>query len=143
MPIPAYTSVHPSAKLSEADIAVLKQFLLSNVKPVNYNPYVDSAAHAQFNKWGADSLNVKSLPVALNGIAYIPDYKNWQVVSASERFDNGTMRLILGNPIAIKAIREHNIAPWPQGATFQRLLLRKIKVRTALYQQESLSRLNL
>ena len=142
MPIPAYTSVHPSAKLSEADIAVLKQFLLSNVKPVNYNPYVDSAAHAQFNKWGADSLNVKSLPVALNGIAIFP-IKNWQVVSASERFDNGTMRLILGNPIAIKAIREHNIAPWPKGATFAKVALRKIKVRTALYQQESLSRLNL
>lgn len=121
MPIPAYTAVHPSTKLSEADIAVLKQFLLSKVKPANYTPSVDSAANAQFTKWGADSLHIKSLPVALNGIAFIPDYKNWQVVSASERFDNGTMRLILGNPIAIKAIREHKIAPWPKGATFAKV----------------------
>lgn len=121
MPILAYTAVHPSTKLSEADIAVLKQFLLSKVKQANYNPATDSAANAQFQKWGADSLQLKSLPVALNDIAFIPDYKNWQVVSASERFDNGTMRLILGNPIAIKAIREHKIAPWPKGAAFAKV----------------------
>ncbi|WCT09913.1 heme-binding domain-containing protein [Mucilaginibacter jinjuensis] len=121
MPLPSYTAVHSSAKLSEEDINVLKQFLLSKVKPLNYNASTDSAASAQFTKWGADSLKIKSVPVALNGIAFIPEYKNWQVVSASERFDNGTMRLILGNPIAIKAIREHKISPWPQGATFAKV----------------------
>ena len=48
----------------------------------------------------------KNIPVALNGIAFIPDYKNWQPVSSTERYDNGTLRVIVGNDVAIKAIAE-------------------------------------
>jgi len=121
MPLPGYTTVHPGTKLTAEDITVLKQYLLSNIKIAHYDPSVDSAANKQFKRWNADSLTIKNIPVALNGIAFIPGYKNWQVVTASERFDNGTMRLILGNPIAIKAIREHNISPWPDGAAFAKV----------------------
>jgi hypothetical protein len=121
MPLKSYTDIHPSTKLTAEDIKVLKQFLVSNVKAVQYNPGIDSAANIQFKKWGDNVLKTASLPVALNGIGFNPDYKNWQVISASERFDNGTMRLILGNPIAMKAIRDHNISPWPKGSTFAKV----------------------
>ena len=51
----------------------------------------------------------------------MPDYKNWQVVSTSDRFDNGTMRVIFGNAIAIKAIKENHINPWPNGTIFAKI----------------------
>jgi Haem-binding domain/Cytochrome P460 len=121
MPLPNYTAVHPDTKLTTEDIEILKQYLVSNIKIAHYNPATDSAANKQFASWRADSLAIKQLPVSLNGIAFIPDYKNWQIITASERFDNGTMRLILGNTIAIKAIREHHISPWPDGATFAKV----------------------
>jgi cytochrome c551/c552 len=121
MPLPSYTAVHPDTKLTAEDIEVLKQYLLSNLKSAHYDKLIDSAANKQFSRWQADSLTVKKIPTALNGVTFIPDYKNWQVISASERFDNGTMRLILGNPAAIKAIRENHISPWPDGAVFAKV----------------------
>jgi len=121
MPLPGYTAVHPDTKLTATDIQVLKQYLISNIKVAHYNPSIDSAANKQFKSWSMDSLKVKQVPTALNGIAFIPGYKNWQVITASERFDNGTMRLILGNPIAIKAIHDHNISPWPDGSAFAKV----------------------
>lgn len=42
----------------------------------------------------------------------LPDaYKDWKVISASHRTDNNTMRIILGNDIAIKASRENQTNP--------------------------------
>jgi len=61
------------------------------------------------------------LPTALNGITYIPDYKNWQSISTTERFDNGTMRVIFGNDVAVKAIRQGKMRPWPNGTTFAKV----------------------
>ncbi len=63
----------------------------------------------------------KDIPVALNGIAYIPDYKNWQPVSSTERYDNGTLRVIVGNDIALKAIADGNTNPWPEGTIFGKI----------------------
>ncbi len=50
-----------------------------------------------------------------NGVGFLPDYKNWKVISSTDRFDNHTMREILGNDIAQKAIAEGHINPWPDG----------------------------
>lgn len=114
MPLKSYAFVHPSAKISPADLAVLKAYLMS-LAPVN--KLQDTA------KLQALSVQVsipKSLPVhvplALNGVPYFSDYKNWQVISTTERFDNGTMRVIFGNDIAVKAIHENKIRPWPKGS---------------------------
>ncbi|MES2486008.1 MAG: cytochrome P460 family protein, partial [Bacteroidota bacterium] len=53
-----------------------------------------------------------------NGLAYIPDYRNWKAISSTERFDNGTMRIIFGNDIAVKAIQNNQTNPWPDGTSF-------------------------
>lgn len=53
---------------------------------------------------------------APNGIPFPKDYINWQVISVSDRTDNKTLRVILGNDIAIKAARSGKINPWPKGA---------------------------
>ncbi|HEV3326106.1 MAG TPA: cytochrome P460 family protein, partial [Puia sp.] len=49
------------------------------------------------------------------------DFANWKAISTTERFDNGTMRLILANAIAEQAIREGHTNPWPRGAEFAKV----------------------
>jgi hypothetical protein len=46
---------------------------------------------------------------APNGIQLPADYKDWRVISVSHRTDNKTLRVIVGNDIAIKAAREGQI----------------------------------
>lgn len=122
MPIKDYEFVHPSATVSKTDLDVLKKYV-SSIAPVN-KP-ADTAkintAGKQYNHWQKGALTASKLPAALNGIAYIPDYKNWESISSTERFDNGTMRVIFGNPIAVKAIHDHHINPWPNGTIFAKV----------------------
>lgn len=121
MPLSNYTAVHPSAKLSAEDVAALKQYLKSTVKPPFADTAKGNAADRQYAKWISGKLQLKNIPTALNGIAFIPNYKNWQAISTTDRYDNGTMRVILGNPIAVKALQENNIKPWPDGAAFAKV----------------------
>jgi len=55
------------------------------------------------------------------GVTLPPDYRNWQVISvAHEAGDNNDIRAILGNEIAMKAVREGTL-PYPDGAIIARL----------------------
>ncbi|MES1161107.1 MAG: cytochrome P460 family protein, partial [Bacteroidota bacterium] len=62
-----------------------------------------------------------------NGMVYSDQYKNWEVISATERWDNGTLRVILGNETAIRAIKEHHINPWPNGTQFAKVAWDAVK----------------
>lgn len=115
MPLQSYTALHGDARLSESDINTLKNYVvaLSNQAfppPVNRDTAKMETSNQAINKSAA------STPVGFNGIAYFPDYRNWKVITTSNRFDNNTMRVIYGNDIAIKAIQEGNIHPWPNGS---------------------------
>jgi hypothetical protein len=59
---------------------------------------------------------------APNGIEIPKDYKNWQLISSSHREDNKTLRVILGNDIAVKAARENKTNPYPEGAILGKLV---------------------
>jgi hypothetical protein len=50
-----------------------------------------------------------------NGITQPPGYQNWRVIGVSERSDNGSLRAILGNAVAIEAARTGHTNPWPDG----------------------------
>ncbi len=63
-------------------------------------------------------------PVA-TGMAFLPDYKNWKTASSTERYDNGTMRVILGNDIAQKAIASGDVHPWPDGSAFAKVTFKQ------------------
>ncbi|GFO54376.1 cytochrome P460 [Geomonas sp. Red276] len=54
-------------------------------------------------------------PVAPNGIGLFKDYRMWQVIAPSYREDKQQIRLILGNPIAVQAMR-NKVRPMPDGA---------------------------
>jgi hypothetical protein len=122
MPLKDYEMVHSSAKVSANQLNILKSYLQGMVKPATYNDTAKTnAADKQYKKWQDNKLSPDNLPVALNGITYIPDYKNWQALSTSERFDNNTLRVIFGNDIAVKAVKENKISPWPNGTIFAKV----------------------
>ena len=65
----------------------------------------------------------KNIPAkAPNGIEFPVDYKNWRVIAPSHRTDNDSLRVILGNDIAIKAARKGNTNPWPDGSRLAKLV---------------------
>ena len=119
MPIPAYVAFHPDAKISEQDVTVLENYLVLISPAQKSTP--DDAGAAQYEKWIATGNETSHPQAARNGIAFPSDYKNWKPISSTERFDNNTIRQILGNDIAIKAIAENQINPWPDGATFAKI----------------------
>jgi hypothetical protein len=124
MPLPAYLKVHPDAKVTPEQLVVLRSYLTAAPPP---DP--DAAAKAmaaasatdeEYDKWVQESQAMEVQP-EFNGVAFIPDYKNWKVISSTDRFDNHTMREILGNDVAIKAIAENHINPWPDGTVFAKV----------------------
>lgn len=59
---------------------------------------------------------------APNGITLPIDYKDWRVIATSHRTDNNTLRVILGNDIAVQAAREAKTNPWPEGTILAKLV---------------------
>ena len=49
-------------------------------------------------------------------------YKDWRLLSVHHRSDNGTLRAVLGNDVAIKAAREGKTNPWPEGAVLAKMV---------------------
>jgi len=59
---------------------------------------------------------------APNGITLPEGYKNWRMIASSQRTDNNTMRVILGNDKAVEAARAGKTNPWPDGAIMAKLV---------------------
>ena len=122
MPLPSYAALHSNAKVTPAELSGLRSYL--NTMRVNVVP--DSAkneAAAQQNSKPA--IAAPQLPVSANGIRYMPEYREWQVMSTTSRFDNTTMRVMFANPVAMQAIRENHIHPWPDGAIIAKVVWEK------------------
>ena len=136
MPLTSYTALHHEGFVTEAEIGVLKQYALE----LGYHPRPDTAREralaGQYAQWigsgsGVDGAGVPAAGGTAagnvlnehNGIAYGPlaGFADWKAVSTTERFDNGTFRLILGNEVTVKAIREGHTNPWPDGAVFAKV----------------------
>lgn len=64
---------------------------------------------------------------ALNGIEFPADYRDWRVIAVSDRLDNNTLRVILGNDIAINAARAGKTNPWPEGAILGKVVWKQTK----------------
>jgi hypothetical protein len=56
-----------------------------------------------------------------NGLAFDPSFESWKLLSTTDRGDNNTFRLILGNDAAFNAAQAGNITPWPDGARFAKI----------------------
>lgn len=62
------------------------------------------------------------VPPSPNGIEFPAGYQDWRMISSSHRVDNHTLRVILGNDIAVEAARAGNTNPWPDGAILGKLV---------------------
>lgn len=118
MPLSSYLRVHPHAAVTAEQLAILKAYLSP---PAMATTAATDTADADYSNWihaGDVSAHVHPAP---NGIAFLRDYKNWKTISSTERFDNNSMREILGNDVAVKAIDEDQIHPWPDGTVFAKV----------------------
>ena len=59
---------------------------------------------------------------APNGLELPEGYKDWKVIASSHRTDNNSLRVILGNDVAVKAARSGETDPWPDGAILAKLV---------------------
>lgn len=59
---------------------------------------------------------------APNGIAQPVGFLKWPVLSTSVRSDNNTMRVILGNEVAMAAAAAGKTNPWPDGSILGKLV---------------------
>src|SRR5690606_20182565 len=116
---------HPLAKLDKKQINLIKNYLLS----IATSPETDSSKVKKSEREYPVPLRnnpadkeydwVKPAP---NGIRFIPDYRNWMAISTTDRFDNGTIRIIFANKKAVAAIRNKQTNPWPDGSIFAKVL---------------------
>jgi cytochrome c553 len=121
MPLSSYQLVHSKAKLSQNDASTLQRYLVSLSPTVIADTARIHAANRQYDQWMQQQTHLTTAKPTLNGIDYIPGYQDWVAVSTTDRFDNGTMRVIYGNDIAAKAIKEQKIHPWPDGTIFAKV----------------------
>lgn len=62
------------------------------------------------------------IPPAPNGLTVPEGYQNWQFIGTSHRTDNNSLRIIVGNDIAVAAVRSGNTKPWPKGSILGKLV---------------------
>jgi hypothetical protein len=56
-----------------------------------------------------------------NGLAVPAGVQDWGVIGAVARQDNGQLRVIVGNEIAVRAARAGETNPWPEGTALSHL----------------------
>jgi hypothetical protein len=140
MPLPAYLSVHREARVNKEALAVLRNYLKSSLPLQSTDP---APADAQYIKWIADGSKPVTVDPEPNGVEFLPDYKNWTAISSTDRFDNGTMRVILANDIAAKAVAAKHTNPWPDGSALAKVTWHQLPegsgfIRTGAFQQVEL-----
>jgi Haem-binding domain/Cytochrome P460 len=131
MPPGRYTALHPEARVTPDELEVLKRYLHPATDSFPGKPA--TTMEGQLPRAPAD------VPAAPNGLAFMPDYGDWRVVTTTVRFDNDTLRVVTGNPIAVQAIAEGHVHPWPDGTAFAKIAwIPSAEGRAALFKQVEL-----
>lgn len=122
MPPFSYVRLHPEAAVTPAQVEFLRQYLVPVSPTVHATASLKAVetADIQYRKWLTEGDEMKPAR-SPNGIPFPAEYKNWKVVSITDRNDTNTFKLIVGNDVAIKAIANHAINPWPDGTTFAKV----------------------
>jgi hypothetical protein len=119
MPLSSYARIHSEVAVTPAQLAIIQDYLHPQAAIPSRKAV--TAADVEYRKWLMESASPLTVQPSPNGIAFLPDYKNWKVIDSTIRFDANTMRIILGNDIAIKAIADNTTNPWPDGATLAKV----------------------
>ena len=68
------------------------------------------------------------IPASSHGIVYPQGWQNWSTIAISHRTDNKTIRVIIGNDIAVKAVRNDKINPWPDGTIIGKVVWKDMQL---------------
>jgi len=117
MPLPSFLVLHPEAKVTDEELATLKQYLAP------WAPQLAAAAGVPAAKTdGAAALvSLSTVQPEPDGFPFDPAFESWKPISTTDRGDNYTFRFILGNEIAVRAAQSGKISPWPDGARFAKV----------------------
>jgi hypothetical protein len=128
MPLGQYLAAHPGARVSDEDRAVLEGYLApfaearGTVFPTKQaEGTAGTAVKVDAGPAPLGSVSIRQLVPERNGLPFQVGYQSWKPISTTDRGDNGTLRAILGNEIAVKAIEAKQISPWPDGAAFAKV----------------------
>jgi hypothetical protein len=110
MPTGPYRRLHPDSVVTAEQLSTLKRYLAAASAAAPPAPQ-NISGDEQYAKWISAGTSAANPAPAPNGIAFPPEYKTWRVISSTDRFDNHTMREILGNAIAVQAIADNHINP--------------------------------
>jgi hypothetical protein len=114
MPPGPYLAMHSGATVSAESLARLEKYL----HPGSEDSEAAAAPLLRDEPVPPPRSQVAPEP---NGVAFFPGYQNWKLVSTTDRYDNGTLRFILGNDVAMRAIASNAVDPWPDGAAFAKI----------------------
>ena len=64
---------------------------------------------------------------AADGVHYIDDFSDWQVISTTNRFDNHSIRIVFGNALVVKAIRDGRVRSFPDGSAIVKAVWNSIE----------------
>ena len=117
MPLPRFTRLHPDAKVTPEELAMLKAYLA----PWTAAPNPPDSRVAGSAMTTAVPTPLDAVQPELNGLSFDPSFEGWKPLSTTDRGDNSTFRFILGNDVAVNAARSGNISPWPDGTRFAKI----------------------
>jgi mono/diheme cytochrome c family protein len=118
MPLPRFTKLHPEAKVTSEDLAILKAYLA----PWTATPIEGGTvpANGKAMTCGAP-VSLAEVQPEPDALPFDPAFETWRPISFTDRGDNNTFRFVLGNDIAVKGAQAGNIAPWPDGTGFAKV----------------------
>ncbi len=116
MPLPQFTALHHGSRVTPEELTVLKSYLA----PWSRDAGAGTAATPLIAETSPKA-DLAAVQAEFNGVAFQPGFEDWKPISFTDRGDNNTLRLILGNDIAVQAAKAGNISPWPDGTRFAKI----------------------
>lgn len=127
MPLKHYLIAHPEAEITQADIQTIETYVRSlDQKNIFKDTLSKKNANKEFDVWKSIQEKVTKQAVSPNGVIYREDFKSWKVMGITTLYDN-TMRVTYANAIAVKALKEKKINPFPDGAIVAKAVWEQVK----------------
>jgi len=123
MPLPRYLAAHRGAGVTAEELADLKAYLAPFAAA---GPTVEGGDTVAAPVAAMSAGPAKAASLSLNGVPFFPDYKQWKLISTTDRGDNKTLRIIAGNDIAVQAAESRAIHPWPDGSVFAKITVASV-----------------
>lgn len=121
MPLSKFVLLHPDSKVTAEELATLKTYL-APWRASGSTGMAERSVPAE----PSFRANLTAVPAEFNGVPFQPGFEDWKPISFTDRGDNITLRFILGNAIAVKAMEAGNISPWPDGTRFAKIAWQKV-----------------